>query len=217
MWGSLSRGRWGDDSQWGAGQEEPSRDRNRDADFARNPFAAKEEELANRDGVNPAIRADMRASIMAVYYVASIAPSAYPAFYDLCDGRLPETFGEWRSSEDLTRRDLVARGNHVIGLPVELGGFRGHCRSMNCQADGAALTTFATRIGNGHLATYESDAAVGARTVVVNDTRAGPVVVEAVRAEPVILQEAPPRRHWWQLWRRKRFLEKRRPLAAGTA
>ena len=56
---------------------------------------------------------------MAVYYLASIPPVAYPAFYNLCDGRLPDTFEEWRVLEDLARRDLVASGHHFIGLPVE--------------------------------------------------------------------------------------------------
>jgi hypothetical protein len=158
----------------------------------------------------------MRASIMAVYYVASIAPAAYPAFYKLCDGHLPDTFAEWRVMEDLARRDLVARGNHVIGLPVDLVGFRGHCRSMNCQADGVALTAFATRSGNARFGTYESYDAVRARTVIVEDTRAGPVVVEDTGGEPVIVDGGPPRRHWWQFWRPARFAE-RRPLAARTA
>jgi hypothetical protein len=159
----------------------------------------------------------MRASIMAVYYVASITPAAYPAFYKLCDGRLPDTFGEWRVSEDLARRDLVVRGNHVVGLPVELVGFRDHCSSMKCQADGVALTNFATRIGNDRFGTSESYDAVRARTVVVENTRAGPVVVEDARVEPAIVEEAPPRRHWWQFGRRPRFLERRRPLAARAA
>jgi hypothetical protein len=154
---------------------------------------------------------------MAVYYVASIAPAAYPAFYDLCDRRLPDTFGEWRVLEDLARRELVARGNHVIGLPVELVGFRNHCRSMNCPADGVALTTFATRIGNDRFGTNESYDSVRARTVVVEDTRAGPVVVEDTTAGPVIVEEASPGRHWWQFWGRPRLLERRRPLAARTA
>ena len=135
---------------------------------------------------------------MAVYYVASITPAAYPAFFDLCDGRLPDTFGEWAVSEDLGRRDLVARGNHVIGLPVALAGFRDHCRSMNCRADGVALTTFATSIGNDRFGTAEGYAAVRARTVVVEDASAGPVVVEGTRARPVIAQSVPRRRHWWQ-------------------
>jgi hypothetical protein len=173
-------------------------------------------ELANRDPVNHTVRADMRASRMAIYYVASIAPAAYPAFYDLCDGRLPPTFGEWRVVEDLARRDLVARGNHVIGLPVELVGFRDHCRSVKCRADGVALSTFATRIGNDHFGTYESYDAVRARTVVVEDTRAGPVVVEDTRAAPLIVEESPPRRHWWQFWKRPRLTERRRLLAART-
>jgi len=148
---------------------------------------------------------------MAVYYVASITPVAYPAFFDHCDGRLPETFGEWRVLEDIARRDLVARGHHVIGLPVELVGFRDHCRLLNCRADRAALTTFATRIGNDHFGTHESYDAVRARVGVVEDTRAGPVVVEDTRA--VVLEEVPPRRHWWQFWRRSRSLARRRPLA----
>ena len=144
---------------------------------------------------------------MAVYYVASITPVAYPAFRDFCDGRLPETFGEYRAAEALARRDLVARGHHVMGLPVELAGFRDHCRSMNCRADGVALSRFATKIGNDRFGTSASYDAAGAGIVVVEDTRAGPVIVE----------EAPARRHWWRFWRRPKTLERSRPLAARAA
>ena len=154
---------------------------------------------------------------MAVYYVASIAPVAYPHFYNLCDGRLPDTFEEWLLVESRARRDLVTRGHHVIGLPVEIVRFRDHCRSMNCQADRVALTTFATRIGNDRFGTYESYDAVRARTVVVEDTRAGPVVVEETRSGPVFVEEVPPRRHWWQFWRRRSRLVERRPLTVRTA
>jgi hypothetical protein len=151
---------------------------------------------------------------MAVYYLASIPPVAYPAFYNLCDGRLPDTFEEWRVLEDLARRDLVASGHHVIGLPVEPVRFRDHCRFMNCQADGVALTAFATRIGNDRFGTGENYGAVRARTVIVEDTR-GPVVAEDTGTGTVILEEVPPRRHWWQFWRRSRLVE--RPLSARVA
>jgi len=155
---------------------------------------------------------------MAVYYVASITPVAYPAFYNLCDGRLPDTFGEWAVREDLARRDLVVRGNHVMGLPVELVGFRDHCRSMNCPADGVALTSFATRIGNDRFGTDESYDAARARTVVVEDARGEPAVVEVTDARPVIIvEEVAPRRHWWQFRRRPRLLVRTTPLAARTA
>ena len=60
---------------------------------------------------------------MAIYYVASIAPVAYPVFYDLSDRRLPETFEEWRLAETLARRDLVARGHHVVGFLSRLSAF----------------------------------------------------------------------------------------------
>jgi hypothetical protein len=176
---------------------------------------------------------------MAIYYVASIAPVAYPVFYDLSDRRLPETFEEWRLAETLARRDLVARGHHVVGLPVEAVGFRDHCRSLNCRADGVALTNFATRVGNDRFGTNETYRAVRARTVVVEDTRAGPeiveeipsrrhwwqfwkprvaerrrVVVEDARVGPIVVGDVPPRRHWWQFWRRPRLAERTRPLAA---
>jgi len=144
---------------------------------------------------------------MAVYYVAGIAPVDYPAFCDLCDGRLPGTFGEWRALEDLDRRDLVARGNHVVGLPVELAGFRDHCRSLNCRSDGVALNNFATRIGNDSFGTHERYDAVRARTVVADDASAAPVFVE----------ESSRRRHWWQFWKPAKVLERRRPLAARIA
>lgn len=153
---------------------------------------------------------------MAVYYVASIAPAAYPAFCELSDGRLPEAFGDWRAAEDLARRDLVARGDHVVGLPVELAGFRDHCRAMNCRADAVALTIFATRIGNKRFGTDESYEGVRVRTVIVDDTRAEPVVVEDARA-PVIVDDAPARRHWWQFGRRPKSRERTRPLAARAA
>jgi hypothetical protein len=154
---------------------------------------------------------------MAVYYIASIAPVFYPAFYDLCGGRLPNTFEEWRVLEDIARRDLVLRGHHVVGVPLEPVVFRDHCRSVNCQTDGVALTALATRIGNERFATAATHDAVRARTVVVEDTRAGPVAVEETTAGPVVVEKVPARRHWWQFWRRPRFVERRVPLAARTA
>ena len=52
---------------------------------------------------------------MAVRYMPSVVPVAYPAFYELCDGRLPDTFIEWRLLEDDVRHAAWRyAGDHVV-------------------------------------------------------------------------------------------------------
>jgi hypothetical protein len=134
---------------------------------------------------------------MALYYVASIAPVAYPAFFDLCGGRLPPTFEAWEVPQTAARRDLVVRGHHVVGLPVNPADFRGYCRSMRCRPDAVALAAFATRRGNERFGTQADYEALRVRIVVTEDTRAdGPAPID----QPL----APARRHWWEIWRRPR-------------
>ena len=152
--------------------------------------------------------------IMTVYYVAAVAPIVYPSLYRLCDGRLPDTFWDWRLREDETRRGLVANGHHVIGICVVPGDLQQYCRSMNCQADGAALNALAARFGAERYGGVESYERVRAQTVVVEDARGAPVTAGDER---VLVEDVPPiRRHWWQLWKRPGFA-RRRPLAVRTA
>jgi hypothetical protein len=140
---------------------------------------------------------------MALYYVGLVAPLDYPALYALCEGRLPDTFEEWRVIEDLARRELVAEGHHVIGLHVDVVNLRDYCRSANIRADMAALHALATEIGNREFATQREYAVLREQTVVVEDIRTGTVAEEEAAGGPLIAQA--PRRHWWQRWRRPSF------------
>lgn len=134
---------------------------------------------------------------MTTYYVAAVPPVAYPALFDLCDGRLPETFEAWRFRENVARRELVAEGHHVIGMCVMPGDLERHCRSRRCRADVAALTALATLRGlevYGSQADYE---AYRASIVVTEDVRAGrPDIVERMDEAPRVR-----RRPWWAFWR----------------
>lgn len=146
---------------------------------------------------------------MALYYVASIPPVAYPAFFDLCDSRLPPTFEDWEIAQTLARRHLVMSGHHVVGLPLDPIDFRGYCRSMRCRADAASLAACATLRGNEQFGTEADYEALRARIVVVEDTRAyGRAPIDRTVA---------PRRHWWQFWRRPApVVMAERPLAGAA-
>jgi hypothetical protein len=138
---------------------------------------------------------------MTVRYMPSVAPVAYPAFYRLCDGRLPDTFGEWRFLEDQSRRELVAVGDHVIGVCVAPADLRDHCRSMNCQADGVALSALAANIG---VDRYERriDRERGRVVTEPNARRAKAFISEDSEQGLVAVEDAPRRRrHWWEFWR----------------
>ncbi len=152
---------------------------------------------------------------MAVYYVSAVTPVAYPAFFNLSDGTLPETFFEWRMLEDVARRELVAEGHHVIGIPVAPADFRDYCRSMNCRPDGVALNGLATRIGADIYERGERYERARARTVIVEDVRARPAL--AARGRTVLVDEAPVRRHWWQFWRRPVVVEDRSEVVVADA
>jgi len=155
---------------------------------------------------------------MALYYVPAIAPIAYPLFFSLCDGRLPETFVEWRVIEDLSRREWVADGHHVVAVCVEPEDLRDYCRSMNCQADGVALHALAMRVGTDFYARAEAYERDRARTVIVEDARARPVA-DDINDRPVLVTEPAPRRHWWQFGRRPVVIEETAggPVLVDTA
>ena len=136
---------------------------------------------------------------MALYYVGLVAPVDYPSLYWLCDGRLPDTFEEWRIIEDQIRRDLVAAGHHVIGLHVDVPALRDYCRAGRIRADAAALHALATEIGNREFATQREYAILRQQTVVVEDIRTGTVAEEEAFGGPLVGR--PPRRRWWQVWR----------------
>jgi hypothetical protein len=140
---------------------------------------------------------------MALYYIGLVAPIDYPALCTLCEGRLPDTFEEWRIIEDRVRRDLVATGHHVIGLHIDVIALRDYCRRANIRADTAALHALATQIGNREFATQRKYAVVRGQTVVVEDVRTGTVAEEEAAEGPLVTQTA--RRHWWQRWRRPSF------------
>lgn len=134
---------------------------------------------------------------MATYFKPVAAPVAYAALYELCDGRLPATFEAWRAVEGIVRRDLVAQGHHVIGLPVIAGDLARFCRANRCRADSAAMAALVARQGAEIYGTQEDYEAY----------RASLVVTEDVRAErPEIVEEGPGlvrRRPWWAFWRLK--------------
>jgi len=140
---------------------------------------------------------------MSLYYVGLVAPIDYPALYALCDGRLPETFEEWRIVEDQRRREFVAAGHHVIGLHVDVVALRDYCRSNRIRTDMAALHALATEAGNREFATEREYALLREQTVVVEDVRTGTVAEEEAAGGPLVAR--PPRRHWWQRWRRPFF------------
>lgn len=134
---------------------------------------------------------------MTTYYKPVAAPLDYPALRNLCGDRLPDTFEAWRAAEDAERRDLVARGHHVIGLSVTPEGLRGFCRASRCRADRAAMAAMVARRGAEIYGSQEDYEAY----------RAGLVVTEDVRAErPEIVEEGPAlvrKRPWWAFWRPK--------------
>ena len=134
---------------------------------------------------------------MTTYYVPAIVPIAYPAVHGLCNGRLPDTFEEWRVRESNARRELVAQGHQVYGMALSPADLDRHCRSRNCRADADALADLAMRRG---VETYGGEAEYAryrASTVVVDDVR-------VARPNDAIVEEVLPgrwRRPWWAFWR----------------
>ena len=151
---------------------------------------------------------------MTVRYMPSVPPIAYPDFHRLCDGRLPDTFVDWRLREDQSRRELVAAGDHVIGVGVAPADLRNHCKSMNCRADGVALSALATNIG---VDRYERhiDRERG-RVVTAPDARRAKAFMADDGEEGLVAAEGarPRRRHWWEFWRPSGPV---RPLATDIA
>jgi hypothetical protein len=132
---------------------------------------------------------------MTTYYKPVAAPVIYPALHRLCAGRLPETFEAWRAVEIAARRDLVAQGHHVIGLPVMPADLQGFCRSNRCRADSAAMAALVARRGGEIYGTQEDYEAYRASLVVTEDVRAARP--ELVEAGPGVVRTRP----WWAFWR----------------
>jgi hypothetical protein len=150
---------------------------------------------------------------MSLYYVGLVAPIDYPDLYALCDGRLPDTFEEWRIIEDQVRRDLVAAGHHVIGLHIDVVALRDYCRSNRIRTDMAALHALATQIGNREFATQREYAILREQTVVVEDVRTGTVAEEEAAGGPLVRA---PRQYWWQRWRRPVYAREQLVVDART-
>lgn len=148
---------------------------------------------------------------MAVYYVPSISPIDYPAFYRAFDGGLPVSFEEWRLVQDTRRRELAPAGHHVVDVHVALADLTGYCRSANRQVDVGALNAVAARIGADLYAPYGSYEVFRSQIVVLEDTRAGP---GQTRTGPVMVEGFPARRPWWAFWRRPQTV---RPLVVEEA
>ena len=134
---------------------------------------------------------------MTTYYKPVATPVAYAGLYRLCDGRLPDTFETWRVMENTARRDLVAAGHHVIGLPVTPADLSRFCRANRCRMDTAAMVALVARRGAEIYGTQEDYEAYRASLVVTEDVRAErPEIVEA---GPAVVRKRP----WWALWRPK--------------
>jgi len=134
---------------------------------------------------------------MTTYYKPVAAPVIYADLYRLCDGRLPDTFEAWRIMENTARRDLVAAGHHVIGLPVMPLDLERFCRANRCRPDSAAMAYLVARRGAEIYGTQEDYEAYRASLVVTEDVRAQrPEIVEA---GPGIVRQRP----WWAFWRPK--------------
>jgi hypothetical protein len=139
---------------------------------------------------------------MTNYYKPVAPPVSYAALHKLCNGCLPETFEAWRLPEIAARRELVAQGHHVTGLPVVPADLSRFCRENRCRADSAAMAALVARRGAEIYGTDEDYEAY----------RASLVVTEDVRAErgAEIAEEGPGRvrrRPWWAFWRPKYEVE----------
>jgi hypothetical protein len=134
---------------------------------------------------------------MTTYYKPVATPVEYPALYRLSRGHLPSTFEAWRLTERPVRGELVARGHHVIGLPVTATALQRFCRSNRCRADSAAMAALVAYRGAEIYGTQEDYEAYRASLVVTEDVRAHrPDLVEA---GPGIVRKRP----WWAFWRPK--------------
>ena len=152
---------------------------------------------------------------MSVYYVPSLKPVQYADFVALCNDRIAETFEDWQVAQSLMRRDLVARGHHVVGVDVGPGDLRRYCRAMSRRADAAALSALAAQIGRDRFEPGESDERARAGTVIVENSAEQRAIFEDNRADE---SPIPRKRHWWSGWRRPKFLrwlDRRRPLATS--
>lgn len=80
---------------------------------------------------------------MAIIPIASILAAHYPAFQQVCAGRLPNTYAEWSQSEERDHRGEVVSGHTIVPIKIEPSELARYCEETVCQADSMALSHLA--------------------------------------------------------------------------
>jgi hypothetical protein len=71
--------------------------------------------------------------------VPEIAEGDYPAFVQICGGRIKPTYGEWIWLQRTTRRE----GQEQVPVPITPGELIDFCARRSCQADASAIRMLA--------------------------------------------------------------------------